>query len=142
MTEPTVLTVKNFDIWNACFTDSQAVPGPLAQLVKLDLPIHHSNTLRRSLRLAREEFAGVLEEYQKLAEKHAKRDEEGKVVQSEDGKRTILADPEAFGKEVQALLDLEVELVGAKTVKLSELGDINFSGEKLDLLNAFVVDDA
>lgn len=141
MTEPTTLTVKNFDLWNACFTDDQAVPCPLAQLVACDLPVRISNTLRRSLRLALAEFGDVMAEYRKIAEKYALRDTEGKMVRTEDGKLTKLSDVEAFQKEVNDLLALNVTLLGAQAVKLSELGDIKFSGKNLDLLNAFVVDD-
>ena len=142
MTEPIILTVKNFDIWNALVGNPDpSQPGPLVDLVALDTPLPASNILRRSLRLAREAFGDLDAERNKRIEKYAEKDADGKMVKTDDGKGIKLSDPDAFAKEIEELFAQEVPLVGAKTVKVSELGKINFSGDKLERLNAFVVDD-
>jgi len=140
------LATKNFDIWNAILDPFEPFnpekKGALVELVAIDTPLPASNTLRRSLRLAREALPDILAEREKLAVKHAKKDADGNPVKTEDGQGIELEDQKAFVADLEALFSQDCPLVGAKTVKVSELGNIVFAGEKLDRLNAFVIDDA
>lgn len=141
-----VLTVKNLDVWHAVLDPAdpfnQAKVGALVELVALDTPLPVSNILRRSLRLCREALPDIVAEREKLIVKHAKKDADGNPVKTEDGRGIELEDRGAFTVDLLALMAQECPLVGAKTVKVSELGNIKFAGEKLDRLNAFVIDDA
>lgn len=126
------LLVTNGDIWNALVDPiDRSKPGALAELVAKDTPLPASNLLRRSLRLAQNAFVDIDADRVKLVEQYVKT--EGDVT-------TIDA---KFHEEFAKLLNVEVTLPGAVAVKVSDLGNITFSGEKLERLIAckFLVDE-
>jgi hypothetical protein len=134
------LTVTNMDIWLALVNQQNpSLPGPLAELVALDTPLPASNTLRRSLRLAQAEFPTLDADRVKLVERYAAKDEGGKEIP--DGKGGIvLTDKAAFDAGFASLMACEVTLPGAQAVPISGLGNVIFSGAKLNLLSKFVTE--
>lgn len=140
MSENAGLTLTNLDLWNALVSGDPNVPGPLVELVALDTPLPASNRLRRSLRLAKDAFADLDADRSKLVEQYVKKDDAGNNIPTADGKGVELADPVAFNEGLFKLFQVEVTLPGAQAVKISELGNVKFSGAKLELLEKFVVD--
>ena len=134
------LTVPNLDLWNALVSGNPTVPGPLAELVSLDPPLPASNLLRRSLRLAQAAFSDLEGDRAKLVEKYAAKDDTDNTIPTPDG-GIQLTDPQAFADEIATLMAVEVVLPGAQSVTVASLGNVKFSGRKLDLLPKFVLDD-
>ncbi len=135
------LVVNNMDLWNALVSGKPDVLGPLAELVALDTPLPASNLLRRSLRLAQAPFADLEGSRGALIDKYAAKDEHGVNIPTPDGTGVILTDPQAFADEIEQLMAVEVTLCGAQAVTVASLGNVKFSGRKLDLLAKFVTDD-
>lgn len=125
------LLVTNADIWNAIVGENPQAPGPLAELVAKDTPLPASNLLRRSLRLAQAAFADLDADRQKLVELYVHSDPDAQT-------QTIDA---PFHEEFAKLMAVEVTLPGAVAIRVSDLGNICFSGAKLDKLAKFVLDD-
>lgn len=134
------LVVTNMDLWNALVSGKPDVMGPLAELVALDTPLPSSNLLRRSLRLAQAPFADLEGSRSTLVEKYAAKDEDGNVIPTPDG-GVLLTDPQAFSDEIEQLMGVEVTLCGAQAVSIASLGNVKFSGRKLDLIAKFVTED-
>lgn len=124
------LTVTNADIWNALVGADTKTAGPLIELVALDTPLPASNLLRRSLRMAQTAFADLDADRMKLVGKYVTKDEQtgDEIIQPE------------FQGEFNKLMAVEVTLPGAVAVKIADLGDVKFSGAKLDRINRFVVE--
>lgn len=133
------LTCKNLDLWNALVSGKPDVPGPLAELVALDTPLPASNLLRRSLRLAQTAFADLEGDRAKLIATHKAVDEEGHDIPTPDG-GVLLRDPNGFAADIAVLMDVEVTLPGCVPVPVSALGNVKFSGAKLNLISAFVTE--
>jgi len=136
------IACKNSDLWNALVSGKPDVPGPLAELVALDTPLPASNLLRRSLRLAQTAFADLEGDRGKLIDRFAKKDADGQNVPSDDGTGVQIDDVAGYVAEIGKLMDVDVVLVGAQPVTVASLGNVRFSGKKLDLIPKFVIDDA
>lgn len=129
------LKMTNADLWNALVSGKPDVVGPLAELVDLDTPCETSSLLRRSLRLAGEAFGDLEKGRAKLIAKFVTK------TTGADGKEVEVIDPK-FHEEFQKLMSVKVSLAGCVAVKVKDLGNVAFSGKKLELLKKFVVEDA
>ena len=123
------LILTNADIWNAIVGDNPQAPGPLMELVQKDTPLPASNLLRRSLRLAQAAFADLDADRQKLVAQYVHADCDVTTVDAE------------FNEGFAKLMAVEVVLPGAVAVRVSDLGNISFSGAKLYKIAKFVIDD-
>lgn len=107
------------------------------------VPVKTALKIRRLLRELEPRARDVAEVRQQLLERHVKKDGKGEWVwerQNEDGTGTVkLADPEAFNKEVTALMD---ETVECEALTVEELGNIEVRGETLYGLGDLLIEEA
>lgn len=81
----------------------------LKVLAQRDLPIKASYAIAKNMRKIEDELKPYEEERQRLLEKHGKKDKEGELIVDERG-RAKFKDKKAWNKDVDELLDIEVEI--------------------------------
>lgn len=81
----------------------------LKVLAQRDLPIKASYAIAKNMRKIEEELRPYEEERQRLLEKHGKKDKEGELIVDEVG-QVDFKDKKAWDKDINELLDIEVEI--------------------------------
>jgi hypothetical protein len=124
-----------------------AIPA-LKELVTVHLPVRASFRVARLARQVEQAAQDVDGARTRLVEQHAKRDAEGRLEapRDESGEpiqgSVLLNDPAAFGRELNELLDLEVELA-VEPIRLGDLGEkVELAPAVLIGLGPLLVDDA
>lgn len=123
----------------------RAAAGALAELAQRELPVKASYAVGKNLRVFQEEASDADEERRKIVERHAEKDEDGKVVtkEQENGfQEPVFPDEEAEEKaqeEWNAVLDEEVE-VKVHEVPLSYFGDVSLPPRLLAAVD-FMIED-
>lgn len=101
-------------------------------LLELDLPIKTAYKISKIQTTLAEENKRFSDMRINIVTQYAVKDENGKPITNDKGNIELIEDKtQEFGQKMQELFDIEFEV---DTIPLDDLGNINFSPKKLNLL--------
>lgn len=125
-----MITVKIADLLNSTET--------LQKLSQQDFKAKLAWSIARLLKAAEVEIQSFNDTRMTLIKKYGEKDENGELVTDDKGNCKILEEGiEAFGKELNELINTEIE-INANKIKMDLLEDIDFTPSDMAVLEPFV----
>jgi hypothetical protein len=116
--------------------------GLVRQVAQKQLPVKASYTLSQNIDHIESNLKPYERERQKLLEKYAEKDGYGKLLTCPDGISIKFRDDAAeagWKKDIEELLSIEVD-VDIRRIKLSDLGNANFSAAEMAAIDYMIED--
>jgi RNA-binding protein YlmH len=109
----------------------------LGKLAQAEIPVATAYKLKTVITLAAEEQKKFEDMRKSLIDKHAAKNKKGEIVKNEDGSYGVAEkNKEEFFKEIQELLEVEVEM---PKIRVSSLGDkLQLSVQDLAILDGLL----
>lgn len=112
----------------------------ISAVTQKQLPVRSAYAIAKNIKVINDEIKNYQEMRTKIIDENSKKDDTGKPVKDKTG-NPIIDDEnkDKFQKEMQELLDIEVEL-NIMQFKLDNLGAVNFSVSELESID-FMLED-
>ena len=107
------------------------------QVAQKQLPVKVSYTLSRNIDHIETAMKPYEQERQKLLDKYAEKDAQGKLQLRPDGMTVKFHDEDGWKKNFDELLDIEAD-VDIRKIKLGDLGSANFSAAELTAIEYMI----
>lgn len=132
--------VRNDNIWVAnSYYEKFLVSGSFGEaILKKDFRPKQAYRLAKLIKLIESGAETYLEIKKSTVDKHAMKDEEGKVVQNKDNSLTIVDIP-AFNKDMQELLEVENDL-GVKPIEFDFDQSPDLSIDEMNFLTPLITE--
>lgn len=108
----------------------------LRAVAQKQLPVKVSYTISKNISQIESELKIYEKERQKLIEKYAEKDEDGKII-SDERNQIKFADVVGWDKDIKELLDIEND-VDIRKFKLDELNGFNISAAELQAIDSMI----